>query len=145
TTGGEARQLTFPAPGERHELPQMLPGDRAVLFTVLSTGPPRVALLLVGTGETRLLFEGVGARYVDSGHVVFGRQGELWAVGFDPKSFDTYGAARPVRNDVLWSTAGYPQFTVDGRLLTYVRASHGSSMQGKYVMSWVDRQGRRQP
>ncbi len=46
TTGGEPRQLTFPAQGERHELPQMLPGDRAVLFTILaSTGPPRAAVL----------------------------------------------------------------------------------------------------
>ena len=28
-----------------------------------------------GTGETRALFEGVGARFVGSGHIVFGRQG----------------------------------------------------------------------
>lgn len=41
----------------------MLPGDRAVLFTILSsTGPPKVAVLVVETGKTRPLFEGVGAR-----------------------------------------------------------------------------------
>jgi eukaryotic-like serine/threonine-protein kinase len=146
TTGGEPRQLTFPAQGERHELPQMLPGDRAVLFTILaSAGPPRAAVLVLETGETRPLFEAVGARFVGSGHVVFGRQGKLWAVAFDPDSLDTLGAARPVRDDVLWSPVGYPQFTVDGGLLTYVRASDPSSMLGKSVMTWVDRKGRRNP
>ena len=40
--GGEPRQLTVPVQGERHELPQMLPGGRAVLFTILApTKPPK--------------------------------------------------------------------------------------------------------
>ena len=74
-TGGEPRQLTAPAQGERHELPQMLPGGRAVLFTILPIDkPPRVAVHLLESGETRSLFEGMGARFVGSGHVVFGRQ-----------------------------------------------------------------------
>ncbi len=103
-TGGEPRQLTAPKQGERHELPQMLPGGRAVLFTILPIDkPPRAAVHLLGSGETRSLFEGMGARFVGSGHVVFGRQERLWAVGFDPDSLQTLGAARPVRDDVLWS------------------------------------------
>ena len=143
-TGDEPRQLTVPEPGESHELPQMLPGGRAVLFTIFaSTRPPRAAVYLLGGGETRSLFEGEAARFARSGHVVFGRQGKLWAVGFDPSSLSTAGPAFPVRDDVLWSAAGYPQFTVEGDALAYVRASQGSGGLGKSVLTWIDRKGRR--
>ncbi len=99
-------------------------------------------MYVIETGETRPLFEAVGARFVGSGHVVFGRQGRLWAVAFDPDALQTRGEARPVRDDVLWSPVGYPQFAVEGGLLIYVRASDASSL-GKSVMTWVDRQGRK--
>ena len=146
TTGGAPRQLTTPTQGERHELPQMLPGGRAVLFTIFPVDkPPHAAVHLLETGETRSLFEGVGARFVGSGHVVFGRQERLWAVGFDPDSLQTLGAARPVRDDVLWSAAGYPQFAVDAGLLAYVRTSQASSSLGNRVLTWVDRHGRKNP
>ena len=140
TTGGEPRQLTVPKQGERHELPQMLPGGRAVLFTILANDKPsRAAVHLLETGETRLLFEGMGARFVSTGYVVFGLQERLWAVAFNPESLQTLGAARPVRDDVLWSGEGYPQFAVDAGLLVYAPRSQASSND---VLTWVDRQGR---
>ena len=143
TTGGEPRQLTVPKQGERHELPQMLPGGRAVLFTILANDKPsRAAVHLLETGETRLLLEGIGARFVSAGYVVFGLQERLWAVAFNPESLQTLGAARPVRDDVLWSGAGYPQFAVDAGLLVYAPRSQASSNQGNDVLTWVDRQGR---
>jgi serine/threonine-protein kinase len=141
--GGESRQLTVPKQGERHELPQILPGGRAVLFTILSIdNAARAALFLLDTRETRDLFEGIGARFVSSGHVVFGRQGKLWAIGFDPVSLQTRGVARPVRDDVLWSAAGYPQFAIDGSLLAYVRTRDASANAGKYRPVLVNRQGK---
>jgi Tol biopolymer transport system component len=144
TAGGEPRQLTAPKQGERHELPQMLPGGRAVLFTILANEKPsRAAVHLLETGETRLLFEGIGARFVRAGYVVFGLQERLWAVAFDPESLQTLGAARPVRDDVLWTVAGYPQFAVDAGLLAYVPRSQASINQRNEVLTWVDRQGRR--
>lgn len=145
-SGGEPRQLTVPDDGERHELPQMLPGGRAVLFTILSTKrQSRAAVYLLDTGETRTLFEGTGARYVDSGHVVFGRAGKLWAVSFDIGSLQTRGVARPVRDDVLWSSAGYPQFAVEADLLAFVRTTEASSRLGKSRLMLVDRRGKAQP
>ena len=57
--GGESRQLTIPEDGERHELPQLLPGGRGVLFTILAAKkPPRAAVVLLDTGEARDVFEG---------------------------------------------------------------------------------------
>lgn len=143
--GGEPRQLTVPGQADRHEMPQLLNGGDAVLFTIVPiTGPPQVAVHLRGSGETRTLFEGIGARFIDTGHVVFGRQGRLWAVAFDPRTLQTRGAARPVRDDVVWSAAGYPQFTVGGGLLAYVRRSDASIRAGKTVPVLMDRQGRTQ-
>jgi eukaryotic-like serine/threonine-protein kinase len=140
-TGGDSRQLTTPAQGERHELPQMLPGGHAVLFTVLSSNkPPQAAVYVLATGETRPLFEGIGARFVSSGHVVFGRQAKLWAVAFDPESLRTVGHAQLVRDDVLWSAAGYPQFTTGGDGLAYVR-SNQSSNTGGILLTWMNRRG----
>jgi eukaryotic-like serine/threonine-protein kinase len=140
-TGGEPRQLTSPAQGERHELPQLLPGGRAVLFTILASNkPPQAAVYVLETGKTRPLFEGINARFVRSGHVVFGRQGKLWAVGFDPDSFQTFGAAHPVRDDVLWSATGYPQFAVDAGVLAYMRTGEAFRGLGADVV-WLDRKG----
>jgi serine/threonine-protein kinase len=145
-SGDQARQLTIPVQGERHELPQLLPGDRAVLFTIMpAAGPPHAAILVLASGEVRHLFEGIGARFVESGHIVFGLLGKLWAVGFDPDPFETRGAARPVRDDVLWSTTGYPQFAINGGLLAYVRAKDPPNPTGYALMTWRDRQGRRHP
>ena len=141
--GGDSRQLTVPAAGERHELPQILPGGRTVLFTILSAKTqPRAAILFLDTGETRDLFEGTGARFVSSGHVVFGRRGQLWAVAFDPVSLHTLGTARPVRDDVLWSATGYPQFSTGGNLLAYIRTSHTSPHLGKSTPVLVNRRGK---
>ncbi len=140
--GGESRQLTVPKEGERHELPQLLPGDRAVLFTILAAKTPRAAVVLLETGETRDLVEGSGARYVDSGHLVFGRHDKLWAIGFEVTSLQTRGVARPVRDDVLWSAAGYPQFTENGDTLAYVRRSQASTNFGKSLLTLVNRQGK---
>jgi serine/threonine-protein kinase len=143
TSGGEPRQLTVPGAGERHELPQMLPGGRAFLFTILpSDKPPQAAVHDLVRSETRPLFEGMNARFVAPGHAVFGRQGKLWAVGFDPVSHQTIGEARPVRDDVLWSVQGYPQFAVGAGLLAYVRTP-ASNRTGNRVMAWIDRNGTR--
>ena len=141
-SGGEPRQLTHPKDGERHELPQLLPGGRALLFTIFAAnGPPQAAAHILTTGETRALFEGIGARFAGSGHIVFGRQGKLWAVSFDPDALETRGSAQSIRDDIFWSSAGYPQFAIDGGVLAYVRQRQGSTGVGKVVPALVDRKG----
>ena len=73
---------------------------------------------------------------------MFGRRGQLWAVAFDPVSLHTLGTARPVRDDVLWSAAGYPQFSTGGNLLAYIRTSHTSPHLGKSTPVLVNRRGK---
>ena len=80
--------------GERvHLWPQVLPGNRGVLFTVWASAPTwdeaMLAIADVDTGEHRVIFEG-GAygRYASSGHLVFWRGDALMAAAFDIDSFE---------------------------------------------------------
>ena len=76
--GGEATVLTRPAParGELdHVWPEMLPGGRALLYTIIATtgGPDaaQVALLDLTTGTLRVLMRGGShAHYIPTGHPI---------------------------------------------------------------------------
>ena len=88
--------LTRPdrAQGEAdHFWPEMLPGGRAVLFTITAlTGgldAAQVALLDLQTGtRTVLVRGGSDAHYVPSGHLVYAAAGTLRAVPFDLASLE---------------------------------------------------------
>ena len=97
-SGGEPELLISPDP-EQQELyffrPQILPGGRTVLFTVLPRDPkaaPRVAALDLDSLERiAILSEGYGARYAPSGHLVYVARGRLQAVAFDVDTLRTRG------------------------------------------------------
>src|SRR5262245_21976400 len=67
----------------------MLPGSRAVIFTILK-GPnlwddTQIVVRSLETGQqTILLTGGSDGRYVSTGHLIYVRLGTLMAVPFDP-------------------------------------------------------------
>ena len=94
--GGAARPLTVPSRerGERsHRFPQALPGGKAALFTLagIATESWDDASIAVASleasdviGEHRVVLQGgMNARYVPTGHLVYGRGGALYAIAFD--------------------------------------------------------------
>jgi len=95
--GGEPQVLTELAEGESsHRWPQVLPGGEAVLFTshVASNNfdDATIELLYVETGERKVLHRGGSyARYVTSGHLVYVREGTLFAAPFDLDPFRNAG------------------------------------------------------
>ena len=100
--GGRLEELTRPDParGERaHRWPQLLPGGRAVLFTVDYEGNDEdatVEALSLQTGKRHLLVRGGAfARFLADGHLLFARAGRLFAVRFDP---GTVGGAGPAHH-----------------------------------------------
>ena len=144
-TGGTPTALTVPdaAKGEvSHLLPQFLPGDRAVLFTVragLNAAASRIEVLRLDTGERRVVAaSGINARYSASGDVVFGGDGllagSLWAVPFDIKSLRPTGPEVRV-GDSLTATAGLVYFTLAERG-TLVSVPRGESAPQELV--WID-------
>ncbi|MFY9530333.1 MAG: protein kinase [Candidatus Acidiferrales bacterium] len=127
-----------------HRWPEILPGGKAVLFTTWTGATfddARIGVLLLETGEQRVLVEGgTYARYVPSGHLVYARAGGLLAVPFDLKRLEVTGT--PV--SLLEGVSTNPFFGVadfstsaDGSL-AYVP---GGSSAGEATLSWVDRNG----
>jgi eukaryotic-like serine/threonine-protein kinase len=149
--GGPLTVLTRPdrAQGEAdHFWPEMLPGGRAVLFTITSlTGGPdaaQVAVLDLQTGARRILVRGGShAHYVSSGHLVYAAAGALRAIPFDLASLETRGTPVTVVPDVVTTIKGGVNAVVagDGTLAYVLGTAEGTPR----TLVWVDRQGRETP
>jgi serine/threonine-protein kinase len=103
--GGAVKVLTRPEParGEAaHVFPEVLPGGRAVIFTVVPTtrvtDATQIAVLDLQTHtQTVVVRGGSQAHYVASGHLVYAAGGALRAIAFDPLTLTTRGTS------VRWS------------------------------------------
>jgi eukaryotic-like serine/threonine-protein kinase len=152
-SGGEPTTLTRPAHdrGERdHISPELLPGGRAVLFTIVAEtgGPdaPQTAVLDLATGKSTVLLRGGSdARYVPSGHLVYVAGGSLRAVPFDVDRLEPVGTPVTVQPRLMTSPVGLGDFVVasDGTL-AYVEAP-ATSTPVDMTLVWVDRKGREEP
>ena len=142
--------------GERHLLPQSLPGGNALLFTSLSGEDwekANIVLHSLDTGERRVLIPGgADARYVGTGHLVYMRTGTLMAVPFDARSRQVTGASLALIEGVMQGVnapnagdeTGAGQFAVStsGTLL-YIVGGIGPIRERSLV--WADRSGSVQP
>ena len=107
-SGGTPEKLTVldRKKGEiSHRLPHMLPGSKAVLFTITKAydwDKTEIVVQSLETNERTLLIEdGTDPRYVPTGHLLFVRKGSLMAVGFDPERLETLGQPVRVIEDVM--------------------------------------------
>ena len=126
-----------------HRWLDVFPDGKAVLFTVWSTslGDARIAVRSLETGEQRVLVDGTSPRYAPTGHIIFGRDGSLWAVPFDVDALEVTGPITPVLEGVQINPGGLAQFTLAGDgSLAYVPGTVGGLLEGTLV--WVNRDGR---
>jgi serine/threonine-protein kinase len=142
--------LTRPdrAQGEaRHFWPEVLPGGRAVLFTIMSqTGEldaAEVAVRDLRTGTQKVLVHGGSdAHYVASGHLVYAAAGTLRAVPFDLNRLETHGTAVPVLAQLFVTGSGAGDFAVAANgTLVYVD-TRGTLGANARTLVWVDRTGK---
>jgi eukaryotic-like serine/threonine-protein kinase len=152
--GGEPKRISNldESKNERtHRWPQVLPGAKAVLFTVGTLDSPddydraNIEAVIIATGERRVILQGASmARYVPSGHLLFARGGALFAMSFDAVSMVTRGAPAPILQGVGGDqTTGAVHFSAaaDGTL-AYIPGGPGA-FQRRLV--WTDRDGNVQP
>ena len=158
--GSALAVLTRPdrARGElTHVWPTMLPGGRAVLFTITATtgGPDaaQVAVVDLGTGTYKVLVPGGSdAHYVSSqrgstrraerqgGYLVYVKGSTLMAVAFDPDRLETTGTPMVVLPRLATKPIGNGDFDVaDDGTLVYLEPPSGDTTARTLV--WVDRQG----
>jgi len=96
--------------GERtHRHPQLLPDGDTVLFMIgtdeiESYDDATIAVVSLKTGKIdRILTGGANPRYVPSGHIIYGRNGRLMAVGYDYKNMIITGSPTQVLEGIVTS------------------------------------------
>jgi eukaryotic-like serine/threonine-protein kinase len=150
TSGGTPQALTSPDPGKRertHRWPEILPGGKAVVFTIGSVDTPdyyldaKIALQSLETGKREILpVEGTFARYDPAGYLVFAQRGGLFAVPFDLKRLQVTGPPVRVLDDVAMdASTGAIDFSLSRTgSLSYLP---GGWSYADLVLAWVDRKG----
>ena len=146
--GGVPQAITTPdsAHGEiDHHTPKLLPGGKAVLFSIHEgTERYRVGAQVLATGERKVLIEsGFDAQYLPTGHLVYGKGSSLFAVPFDADRLEVTGAPVKLFDDVdTLLTDGYAYFTLSptGTLVFLPAPPH----TGRKLV-WMDRSGAATP
>jgi Tol biopolymer transport system component len=144
--GGTLRPLTTPDKAKGvidHHAPFLMPGG-AVLYTI-HAGPEifRIGLRTPSGEERELIDDGFSARYVETGHLLYGKADGLYAAPFDLASLQMAGPPVLVVEQVFTQpTDGTIQYAVakDGTLL-YQQAL---ALGGRQLV-WSDRQGNSVP
>jgi eukaryotic-like serine/threonine-protein kinase len=151
---GVPKTLTTLSKGEgSHRFPQLLPGARAVVFTIVAIpNEPRlgtsVVLLSLDTGKQRILFrDAADARYVPTGHLVYVAGGNLMAAPFDLNTLQVTGdPVGLVPGPVMQSNTTAAEFTVsDSGALAWLPAAIDDNPENFRTIVWVDRRGRSTP
>ena len=146
--GGSPEPLTTIDPKREvaHMQPHMLPGGKALLFTVRTTQStePSVAVLDLDTRQHRIIApSGSSPAYVPTGHLVYAAGGTLRAVPFDLSTLTPSGTPAAVVDAIAVDTDGSASFAISPTgTLAYIS---GTSAPLTRMLVWVDRQGREEP
>jgi len=153
-SGGEATPLTTLdlERGERtHRWPHAVPGEDVVLFTVGAMDSPEsydqsdIDAVRPSSGERSTILRGASmARYVSTGHLIFAREGFLFAIPFDIKTLETNGTAVPVVENVMGmrSSGVVHAGIASNGLLAYIS---GTPRSRESRLVWRHRDGRSDP
>ena len=152
--GGEPQPVTTLSaeePERSHRWPEALPDGKTLLFTVNMSGDTalhegsNIDVLSIDTGERRTLVEGATmARYASSGHLIFAREGSLFAAPFDLERLEITGDTASVLEGVgrePESGAVHVGLSSAGTL-AYVPEK---ALSAARELTWFDRRGLRTP
>jgi Tol biopolymer transport system component len=151
--GGERTPMLVPdfAKGERsYRYPAVLPDNRGLLLAMSRSDTPSFDDARIVAYEPRgkrlalVTSGGTYPRYLQTGHLLFARAGNIHAIAFDPKTLAASGAAKVVVEGILMDPLdGAACFDVsENGTLAYVP---GGIISRNADIVWVDRNGTRQP
>jgi serine/threonine-protein kinase len=148
-SGGNKERLTINDPnlGEYgHFWPQILPGGKAVLFTNIGRGfdDHKIEVFSLQTNKRQTIFKGgTYARYIPTGHLIYGRDETLYAARFDIEQLKIVGPHISVVSGIVTPQSWSVQFAVspDG-YLAYIPVKARSS---ELRPVWVDKKGKVEP
>jgi serine/threonine protein kinase len=139
--GGERTQLpTFASPPTNGRFPRLLPGGRHFLFYAI--GAPQVQGVYVGrldaSESRRLLDSDAGAVYAQ-GHVLFVRQGTLYAQRIDADRMELEGSPFPVASGVAVGEGWIPALSTSASGAIVFRPGSAGALR---QLVWFDRTGK---
>jgi serine/threonine-protein kinase len=118
--------------------PQMLPDGKTVLFTLFDDrGILKIAVQSLESGEQKLLFDGLDAHYLPTGHIIYYSDNKLFAVPFNPDTLQVTGTSVPIAENAMRYAVS------DSGLLIYIPDYVATLIPRSLV--WVDREGNRKP
>jgi serine/threonine-protein kinase len=147
SSGGAPEQVTT-VDSSKHEIahswPYVMPGSRTVLFRIRSASGSQVALLDLKSHVTRVLIQnGSSPRYASSGHLIYYRDGTLFAAPFDAARLELAGPEAPVVEDVASVDPDGADYSIsDQGLLVYMT---GGGRGLTTILNWADRKGKLEP
>ena len=124
-----------------HRLPDILPGGKGVVFTLLTNTNANVAALDRKSGEIQTLIEGAsGGRYAPTGHLLYSQGNQLLAVPFDADSLEVKGAPVPMVEEVQAN-----QFSIAQNGALVFGEGAAAALAPEVTLTLVDRQGGSRP
>jgi serine/threonine-protein kinase len=150
--GGEVTDVTVPNRVEMersHRWPSAIPDSNVVLFTMHRATADTyddadIESVDVTTGKRILVVHGgFNPSITASGHLIFGRQGKIWAAPFDKKTLQLTGNPTAVLDGVAYfGSAGLLAMTVSSAgTLVYAPGGDFAATQ----LLWSDRTGKQTP
>jgi len=123
--------------------PQILPGGKSVLYSIESDRNKgfQFAVQSLDAEKPKFRLPGGPARYLPTGHIVYGSENTLTAIRFDPDTLETIGGEVPLIEDVYrLSPIRTTHVAIsDSGTLVYIPGRMGTAAMGTLV--WVDREG----
>ena len=139
-TGGETRLVTPKrSPALATRLPQFLPDGRHFLFFVARGGdPPGVYIGETGSDTVRRILAADAPAVYGSGHLLFVRDGSLFAQAFDPSTHEPSGPVTRVSDNLAFGLVGPPVSASAAGPIAYRTGTGQSARQ----LAWFDRSGK---
>ena len=152
--GGPPEMMVALANGESAlSSPQILPGGKAVLFSVTSGTPPTnvnsiQVMTLADRQRKTVVRSGTSSRYLAmpsrASYLAYTNQATLFAIPFDPDRLETRGTAVPILDDVAYDNfrGNLPEldFSRTGTLV-YRRGA----IDAGFIVAWIEGAGKTEP
>jgi Tol biopolymer transport system component len=141
-SGGERTQVTRPEPDSSHRFPEFLPDGRHFIYferTALNPAGLKVGDI-AGAGARDLVAADARGAYID-GHLLFIRQGTLYAQSFDVDELGLSGDPIPVAADVMVNPTNVPGSAALSASATGLFAYRAGAAPRRQLQ-WIDRTGR---
>ena len=131
--------------GEGARSPQLLPGGEWLLFALNSGesnwNEAQIVVQHLPSGDRRVVARGSDPRFLPTGHIVYARNGSLWAVAFDTARLEPVGEPVVVVDELVHDpVSGASGYAIsDTGVLVYLSGVLDQSTQR--ALLWVDREG----